>query len=92
MAGATVFPTDAVISTRLLDSTSILRLLLKSGQSLKSWNKLNIQLGPNILKHVLHIHFHVSRLYNYIKLEHPLIGMVIRKCVFLNFANKDIFC
>ena len=24
------------------------------------------------------------------KLEHPLIGMVIRKCVFLNFDNKDI--
>ena len=24
------------------------------------------------------------------KLEHPLIGMVIRKCVFLNIANKDI--
>ena len=24
------------------------------------------------------------------KLEHPSIGMVIRKCVFLNFANKDI--
>ena len=29
----------------------------------------------------------------YMKLEHPLIGMVIRKCVFLNIANKDIiFC
>ena len=29
----------------------------------------------------------------HIKLKHPLIGMVIRKCVFLNFANKDIiFC
>ena len=27
------------------------------------------------------------------KLEHPLIGMVIRKCVFLNFDKKDIvFC
>ena len=26
----------------------------------------------------------------YTKLEHPLIGMVIRKCVFSNFANKDI--
>ena len=27
------------------------------------------------------------------KLEHPLIGIVIRKCVFLNIANKDIiFC
>ena len=24
------------------------------------------------------------------KMEHPLIGMVIRKCVFLNFAKKDI--
>ena len=24
------------------------------------------------------------------KLEHPLIGMVIRKCVFLNIAQKDI--
>ena len=29
----------------------------------------------------------------YMKLEHPLIGMVIWKCVSLNFANKDItFC
>ena len=29
----------------------------------------------------------------YMKLEHPLIGMVIRTCVFLNIANKDIiFC
>ena len=27
------------------------------------------------------------------KLEHPLIGMVIRKCVFFNFAKKNIvFC
>ena len=27
------------------------------------------------------------------KLEHPLIGMVIRKCLFLNIAKKDIvFC
>ena len=29
----------------------------------------------------------------YMKLEHPLIGMAIRKCVFLNIAKKDIlFC
>ena len=26
----------------------------------------------------------------YMNLEHPLIGMVIRKCVFLTFGNKDI--
>ena len=30
---------------------------------------------------------------HHMKLEHPLIGMVIRKCVFLNNAKKDIvFC
>ena len=29
----------------------------------------------------------------YMKLQHPLIGMVMRMCVFLNFVNKDIiFC
>ena len=29
----------------------------------------------------------------YMKLEHPLFGMVIQKYVFLNIANKDIiFC
>ena len=30
----------------------------------------------------------------YMKLEHPLIGIVIQKCFFLNNANKDIiiFC
>ena len=26
----------------------------------------------------------------YMKLEHPLIEMVIRKCVFLNIPNRDI--
>ena len=31
--------------------------------------------------------------FHHMKLEHPLIGMVIRKCVFLNIAKKDIvFC
>ena len=29
---------------------------------------------------------------HYIKLEHPLIGMVTQKCVFLKYANKDIYC
>ena len=30
---------------------------------------------------------------HHMKLEHPLIGMVIRKCVFLNIAKQDIvFC
>ena len=30
---------------------------------------------------------------HHMKLEHPLIGMVIRKCLFLNIAKKDIvFC
>ena len=36
----------------------------------------------------------VSPFLHHMKLEHPLIGMVIRKCVFLNIAKKDIgfFC
>ena len=34
-----------------------------------------------------------SPLLQHMKLEYPLIGMVIQKCVFLNFANKDnVFC
>ena len=37
-------------------------LLLKFGQSLKSWNKSKILLHPNIL--FLQIHFPVSKLYN----------------------------
>ena len=33
------------------------------------------------------------RALHHMKLEHPLIGMVIRKCLFLNIAKKDIvFC
>ena len=63
-------------------------LVLKLGHSLKPWNKLKIHLHPNIL--FLQTHFYVSKLYNIIKLEHPLIGMVIQKCFFYNFANKDI--
>ena len=30
------------------------------------------------------------QLLHYMKLKQPLIGIVIRKCVLLNFANKDI--
>ena len=34
-----------------------------------------------------------SQALHYMKVEHPLIGMAIRKCVFLNFAKKDMaFC
>ena len=35
----------------------------------------------------------LSHVLQYTKLEHPLIGMVMQKCVFLKVANKDIiFC
>ena len=62
-------------------------LLLKFGQSLKPWSKLKILLHPNTdsLSCLQALH--------HMKLEHPLIGMVIRKCVVLNIAKKDIvFC
>ena len=67
-----VFPSDCRIQHPYL--------LLKSGQSLKLWNKLKILLHPNILYLPVH----------YLKVEHPLIGLVIGKYVFLTFANKDI--
>ena len=60
-------------------------LLLKCRQSLTPWNKLQTV----AFKYMIFTDSH-SCLYtclHYMKLEHPLIGMVIRK-----FANKDIFC
>ena len=63
-------------------------LLLKFAQSLKPWNKLKMSLHLNIFTDSLSC----PQALQYVKLEHPLIGMMIRKCVFFNFANKDIIC
>ena len=59
-------------------------LLLKCRQSSTPWNKLIIVASKYILFVGLHSCLHTCL--HYMKLEHPLIGMVIRK-----FANKDIF-
>ena len=58
------------------------------GLSLKPWNKLKIQLHPNIL---FLDSLSCLQALQYMKLEHPLIAMVMQKYVILNFANKDIF-
>ena len=62
--------------------------MLKSGQALNPWNRLNIQLHPNIL--FIQTHFRVSMLYNIRGWADPLIRMVIRKCVFYKCSNDDI--
>ena len=54
---------------------------------IKALEEENNQLHPNIL--FLYSLSCLQALQS-MKLEHPLIGMVLRKCVVLNFHNKDI--
>ena len=60
MACVTVFPLNAVISTRLPDSVPI--FTAEIWKSLKPWNKLKILKHPNII--FLQAHFCVSEPYS----------------------------
>ena len=89
MACATVFPSNTVISMRLPDSASVF--------TAEVWaiTKALEQIKDSIASKYIVFIDSLSRLQvlHHMKLEHPLIGMVIRKCIFLNFAKKDIvFC
>ena len=84
MACATVFPSDTVISMRLPDSAFI--FTAEVWAIIKAL-KLKIQLHSIIFTDSLSC----LQALQYVKLEHSLIGMVIRNIVFLNFANKDYF-
>ena len=67
-----VFQSDTVISLKLSDLTSIFR------HTAEVWNKLKIPLHPNML---FLRSLSCLQALQYTKLEHPLIGMVIRKCI-----------
>ena len=89
MACATVFPSNTVISMRLPDSASIFTAevwaIIKALEQIKDSlaSKYIVFTDSLLCLQTLH----------HMKLEHPLIGMMIRKCVFLNSAKKDIvFC
>ena len=84
-----VFPSDTEFSMRLPDSASIFTAeiwaIFKTLDEIKNASAskfISFTDSLSCLQDLL-----------YMKLGHPVIGMVIRKCVFLNIAKKDIvFC
>ena len=89
VACATVFPSDITFSMRLPDSASVFTAevwaIIKTLERIKDSiaSKCIVFTDSLLCLQALH----------HMKLEHPLIGMVIRICVFLNIAKKDIvFC
>ena len=89
VACATVFPSNIEFSIRLPNSASIFTAeiwaIIKALDEMKNASASKFILFTDSLS--------CLQALLYMKLEHPLIAMVIRKCVFLNIANKDIiFC
>ena len=84
MACATVFPSDTELSMRLPDSASIFTAeiwaIIKALDEMKNASASKFIIFTDSLS--------CLQALLYIKREHPLIGMVIRKCVFLNIAKK----
>ena len=89
VACATVFPSNTVISMRLPDSASV--FTAEVWAIIKALEQINISTASKYI--VFTDSLSCFQALHHMKLEHPLIGMVIRKCVFLNIAKKDIvFC
>ena len=89
VACATFFPSNTVISMRSPDSASIFTAevwaIIKALEQIKDSVASKYIIFTDSLS--------CLQALQYMKLEHPLIGMVLRKCVYLNFANKHItFC
>ena len=86
MVYATVFQLDTEFSMRLCDSASIFTAeiwaIIKALDEMKNTSASKFIFFTDSLS--------CLQALLYMKLEHPLIGMVIRKCVFLNIATKDI--
>ena len=86
VACATVFPSNTVISLRLPDSASVFTAevwaIIKALEQIKDSTASKYIVFTDSLSCLQAVH--------HVKLEHPLIGMVIRKCVLLNIAKKDI--
>ena len=78
-----VFPSDTEFSMRLPDSASIF--------TAEIWAKMKNASASKFIFFSDSLSCLQAMLY--MKLKHPLIGMVIRKSVFINSAKKDIvFC
>ena len=89
MACATVFPSNTIISMRLPDSASV--FTAEVWTIIKALEQIKDSIASKYIGFT-DSHSCLQALYH-MKLEHPLIGMVIRKCVFLNVAKKEyLFC
>ena len=79
-----VFPSNTVISLRLPDSASVFTAevwaIIKALEQIKDSTASKYIVFTDSLSCLQAVH--------HVKLEHPLIGMVIRKCVLLNIAKK----
>ena len=86
VACATVFSSNTVISMTLPDSASVFTAevwaIIKALEQIKDSTTSKYIVFTDSLSCLQALH--------HMKLEHPLIGMVIRKCVFFNIAKKDI--
>ena len=83
------FPSNTVISMRLPDSASVFTAevwaIIKALEQIKDSIASKYIVFTDSLSCLQALH--------HMKLKHPLIGMVIRKCVFLNIAKTYIvFC
>ena len=89
VACATVFPSNTVISMRLPDSASV--FTAEVWAIIKALEQIKDSIASKYIVFTDSLSCLQASLY--MKLEHPLIEMAIRKCVFLNIAKKDIvFC
>ena len=89
VACAKFFPSNTVISMRLSESASVFTAevwaIIKALEQIKDSVASKYIVFTDSLSCLQALH--------HMKLEHPLIGKVIRKCVVLNIAKKDIdFC
>ena len=89
VACATVFPSNTGISMRLPDSASV--FTAEVWTIIKALEQIKDSIASKYI--VFTDSLSCLQALQHMKLEHPLIGMVIQKCVFLNIAKKDIvFC
>ena len=86
VACATVFPSDTTFFMRLPNSASIFTAeiwaIIKVLEEIKNNYASKFIIFSDSLS--------CFQALLYMKLEHPLIGTAIGKCVFLNIANKNI--
>ena len=81
------FPSNTVISMRLPDSASIFTAEIRA--IIKALEEIKIYVASKYIVYTDSIS--CLQALQSMELGHPLIGMVIRKCIFLNFDNKLLF-